>query len=68
MILTVPRRGAIWLLSDDEPRGTPDSEHVIGQHGMYWGHKGPCTHGEALRKPGMLITQEFLLKGGRKEN
>lgn len=27
------------------------------------GHRGPCTHREALREPGMLITQGCLLHG-----
>lgn len=29
-----------------------------------WGHRGPCTHREAQRKPGMLITLWCLLNGG----
>lgn len=31
--------------------------------GRYWGHRGPCTHREALKEPGILITQGHLLNG-----
>lgn len=40
--------------------------HTCIHGGKCWGHRGPCTHRETLRKPRMLIMQGCLLSGGDK--